>query len=67
MPLIEVARFDRVMAATIAKSRLTADGIEAVLFDAEMAWDGNPIRLMVLDEDEAEARAILASINQDEI
>jgi hypothetical protein len=67
MPLAEVAKFYNSFEAGLAKSRLEADGIGAVLFDTEMTWEGMglliPIRLMVLDEDVAAARAILAAID----
>jgi hypothetical protein len=64
MSLIEAAKFYNTFEAGLAKSRLEADGIGAVLFDTEMTWEGMglliPIRLMVLDEDLADARASLA-------
>jgi hypothetical protein len=64
MPLVEAAKFYNSFDAGLAKSRLEADGIGAVLFDTEMTWEGMglliPIRLMVLDEDLADARASLA-------
>jgi Putative prokaryotic signal transducing protein len=64
MPLVEAAKFHNSFEAGLAKSRLEADGIGAVLFDTEMTWEGMglliPIRLMVLDEDLADAQASLA-------
>ena len=64
MALVEVARFYNSFEGGIAKSRLEADGILAFLFDVEMTWEGMgvmiPVRLMVDDEDEDMARAILA-------
>jgi uncharacterized protein YcbX len=64
MALVELAKFYNSFEAGIAKSRLDADGIGAVLFDTEMTWEGMglliPIRLMVLDEDLDDARAALA-------
>lgn len=64
MALVELARFETRIQAELAKMHLGADGIESVLFDAEMnsvGW-GNmmPVRLMVLDEDVDDARAVLA-------
>lgn len=64
MALVELARFETRIQAELAKMHLGADGIESVLFDAEMnsvGW-GNmmPVRLMVLDEDIDDARAVLA-------
>jgi hypothetical protein len=65
MALVEAARFYNIFEAGIAKSRLQADGIGAVLFDTEMTWEGMglliPIRLMVLGEDLTEAQAILSA------
>ena len=64
MALIEVARFYNSFEGGLAKSRLEADGIPAFLFDVEMSWEGMglliPVRLMVDDADEEEARAILS-------
>ena len=64
MALIELARFYNSFEAGIVQSRLEADGIPCVLFDVEMSLQAMgmaiPIRLMIDDEDEAEARAILA-------
>lgn len=55
--------FDPV-AAEIMRMRLEASGIGAVLFDngiASLIGSGlSGVRLMVLDEDEADARALLA-------
>ena len=64
MSLVEVALFDNRIEAELARLNLEADGIGSVLFDAEMSSFGwgpmMPIRLMVLDEDEDEARRLLA-------
>ena len=64
MALVELARFWNSFEAGLARSRLAAEGIDSVLFDTEMAWEGLggiiPIRLMVLDEDREEAAQILA-------
>ena len=63
MALVELARFENRIEAELARLNLYAEGIEAVLFDAEMASFGRgpmmPIRLMVLDEDLEEARRLL--------
>ena len=62
--LVELARFDNRIEAEVARLNLEAEGIEAVLFDAEVShFYGGwllPIRLMVLDEQLDEARAVLA-------
>jgi len=61
--LVEIARFDNRTEAELARLNLGAEGIEAVLFDAEMHSFGwgplLPIRLMVLDEDAEEALRLL--------
>jgi Putative prokaryotic signal transducing protein len=66
MSIVEAAKFYNSIEAGIAKSRLEADGIGAVLFDTEMTWEGMglliPVRLMVLREDLAAAQAVLAAI-----
>jgi hypothetical protein len=62
--LVELARFDNRIEAELARLNLEADGIEAVLFDAEMSSFGwgpmMPIRLMVLEEDLSEAWKLLS-------
>ena len=64
MSLVELARFDNRIEAEVAKLNLEAEGIDAVLFDAEIShFYGGwflPIRLMVLDEQLGDARAVLA-------
>ena len=40
MALVEVARFYNSLDAGLARSRLAEDGIESVLFDMEMSWEG---------------------------
>lgn len=67
MALVEVGRFDR-NEAHIVVGRLEAEGIPAVAFDAatsivEGSWLLIPVRVMVDDEDEAAAKAILAANN----
>lgn len=63
MSLVEAARFDNRTEAELARLNLGAEGIEAVLFDAEMHSFGfgplMPIRLMVLEEDLDEALRLL--------
>lgn len=64
MPLVTLCTlFDR-QEAEILRSRLDASGIESVLFDAGIASLIGPglsgVRVMVLDEDEMPARAIIA-------
>jgi hypothetical protein len=61
--LVELARFENRIEAELARLNLSAEGIDAVLFDAEMASFGwgpmMPIRLMVLDDDFEEARQLI--------
>lgn len=63
MSLVELARFDNRIEAELARLNLNAEGIDAVLFDAEMSSFGwgpmMPIRLMVLHDDVANARKLL--------
>ena len=63
MPLVELARLKSRIEAELARLKLAAEGIDAVLFDAEMASFGwgpmMPIRLMVPDEVLEEARQLL--------
>lgn len=65
MSLVELARFDNRIEAELARLNLEAEGVGAVLFDAEMNSYGwgplMPIRLMVIEEDLAEARRLLLS------
>ena len=65
MALVELARFENRIEAELARLNLGAEGVEAVLFDAEMHSFGwgpiLPIRLMVLEEDFEEARRLLAT------
>ena len=65
MALVELARFYNSFEAGVVRSRLLADGIEAVIFDSEMSWEGLggliPLRLMVIEEDLDAARAVLES------
>ena len=64
MPLVELARYPSSIAAEIARSFLESHGIGAVTFDggmniADSAAFAIPVRLMVLDEDRADASALL--------
>ena len=67
--LVEAGRFYNSFEAGLVRSLLAAHGIESVLFDTEMSWEGMggiiPIRLMVVEEDADEARSILAANPQD--
>ena len=65
MSLVEAARYFTRIEASIAKGALGAAGIPAILFDAEMNWGGAdlgvvPVRLMVHEDDLAEALRLLA-------
>lgn len=64
MSLVELARYGSRIDADLDRLALESHGIEAVLFDAEtngfFGPDGLiPVRLMVLDEDRAQAAEIL--------
>ncbi len=64
MGLVELARFDNRIEAELAKLLLQSEGLEAILFDAEMNSFGwgpmMPVRLMVLEEDRELAERLLA-------
>lgn len=65
MSLVELDRYPDPMLAHIVRGRLEAAGIPAFCFDGGMnIGEGAPlmvqVRVMVLDDDLAEARAILA-------
>lgn len=68
MALVEVAKFDSRIAAEIVRGRLDSEGIPAMLFDDGLSSLGigslTPVRLMVDEEDEAQAEALLASFGQ---
>ena len=61
--LVELARFATRVEADLARLRLESEGIDAVLFGADMSGLGfgsiMPVRLMVLDEDRDRAEALL--------
>jgi len=64
--LIELARYGTRVEADLARLALDAEGIEAVIFDAEAnSFFGGGgligVRLMVVEEELAEAAAILAA------
>lgn len=64
MGLVELARFATRVEADLARLHLESEGIDAVLFDAEVSsylGVGHlmPVRVMVLDEDRDDAEAIL--------
>ena len=64
MALVELARYPFAMNAQIARSFLESHGIGAVVFDsvmnaAESVLIMIPARLMVLDEDHADAARLL--------
>ncbi len=62
--VVEAARFSTRVEADLARLYLQSEGVEAVLFDAEINYFYGgfflPVRLMVLDEDVALARRLLA-------
>ncbi len=59
MKLVELTRFSTRIEADLARLTLEAEGIEAVILDAEMQYLFGQIRLMVLEDDLAESRAVL--------
>ncbi|MEY2883277.1 MAG: hypothetical protein RL490_1001 [Pseudomonadota bacterium] len=69
MPLVTLETIFSPVEAEVKRATLAAAGIEAVLFDAGIAsliGSGlSGVRLMVLDEDEAAARALLAVAGDD--
>ncbi|MDX2210010.1 MAG: DUF2007 domain-containing protein [Sphingopyxis sp.] len=65
MALVELARLPNGAEAELLRGRLESAGVQAVCFDAGMNIADSaglmiPVRLMVLDEDLAEAQALLA-------
>lgn len=61
--LVEAARYNSRVEADLARLYLESEGVESVLFDAEVnSFYGGlflPVRLMVLDEDLDTARRLL--------
>jgi hypothetical protein len=64
--LVEAGRFNNRIEADLARLYLESEGVEAVLFDADIntVFGGIyatllPVRLMVLDEDLVEAHRLL--------
>lgn len=64
MALIEIATFPDLMMAEIVRGRLEAEGIDAMVFDAGLSGLGlgtmAPARLMVDEDDVAQAQQILS-------
>ena len=64
MALVELEVFTDGMTAQMARGRLAAEGIEAVLFDSGLSSLGigmlTPVRLMVEEGGEDAARRVLA-------
>ncbi|MGR4891598.1 DUF2007 domain-containing protein [Sphingopyxis sp. LARHCG72] len=65
MPLVELARLPNGAEAELLRGRLESAGVHAVCFDAGMNIAESvglliPVRIMVLDEDMAEAQALIA-------
>jgi hypothetical protein len=61
--LVEAARCNSRVEADLARLYLDSEGVESVLFDSEInsSYGGlfMPVRLMVLDEDLAQAQRLL--------
>lgn len=64
MALVELGRFQTRVEADLARLYLESEGVDAILFDAEMHGFGwgpmMPVRLMVLDDDLELAGRLLA-------
>jgi hypothetical protein len=66
--LIELARYPNGMEAELVRGRLESAGVHAVCFDngmniAESVGLMIPVRIMVLDEDLADAQKLLAEFS----
>ncbi|PAL22252.1 DUF2007 domain-containing protein [Sphingopyxis sp. GW247-27LB] len=64
MPLVELVRLPSGVEAELLRGRLESAGVPAVCFDAGMNIADSvglmiPVRVMVLDEDLAEAQALM--------
>ena len=61
--LVEAARYNSRVEADLARLYLESEGLESVLFDTEINYVYGglfmPVRLMVLDEDLAQAKRLL--------
>lgn len=70
MSLVTIAEYADRLSADLARLKLFGEGIDAHIMDGGMASLGlgfmTPARLMVLQEDEKTARAILARISSDD-
>jgi hypothetical protein len=64
MALVELSKYYNVFEASLVKGRLDAADVASILFDTEMNWGGLdgvvPVRLMVDEDDLAQARRVLA-------
>ena len=64
MALVELAKYYNVFEASLVKGRLEAADVASILFDTEMNWGGLdgvvPVRLMVDEDNLAQARRVLA-------
>lgn len=70
MALTMLARYFAASEAQIVQGRLAADGVESYLFDVgmnlvELGGVGAPVRLMVDEDDLAQAKRILAECQTD--
>ena len=68
MPLVELVRMPNGAGAELLRGRIESAGVHAVCFDAGMNIAESvglmiPVRIMVLDEDLDEARALLAEFD----
>ncbi len=70
MPLVELVRLPSGVEAELLRGRLESAGVPAVCFDAGMNIADSvglmiPVRVMVLDEDLAEAQALMEEFGVD--
>ncbi len=67
MSLVELAAYYDRFEAEIVCGRLRAEGLDAILFDVGLAATHGalPVRVMILEEDRAEALDILSRDAQD--